>query len=320
MGKIVTLGEVVADVYREDAPSDVELPFTARPGGAPANVAVAAARLGAEAGFIGRLGDDLFGDFILKALESVGVDTSAVLRQEPPTRTTLAFVEVADDGDRTFTFYRSVPAADELLAPDDIKPESLAGASFVNFGSIPLIKEPVRSATYRLAELANELGVGVAFDVNLRENLWDSLDTFKDTVQPMLDLSTIVKLSEDELGPVMGTEDPDEAADLLLGRGVTLVLVSKGGDGASYATAGFRGDAPSFAIEEVVDATGAGDAFFASTLTHLSEHPEWPEDESAVSEAVRRGTAGGALACTAFGAMQALPTREELEEFMAVRS
>jgi fructokinase len=127
VGKIVTLGEVVADVYRERAPSEAELPFTARPGGAPANVAVAAARLGAEAGFVGRLGDDLFGDFILGALEAVGVNNSAVLRQSPPARTTLAFVEVSEDSDRRFTFYRSVPAADELLAPDDIGRDSLSG-------------------------------------------------------------------------------------------------------------------------------------------------------------------------------------------------
>ena len=196
-GKLVTRGEVVADVYRERAPSQVELPFTARPGGAPAKVAVAAARLGAEAGFVGRLGDDLFGDFILVALEAVGVDTSAVLRQSPPTRTTLVFVEVAPDGDRKFTFYRSVPAADELLAPEDIRPESLSGASFANFGSIPLIKDPVRSATRRFAEMANEMDVAVAFDINLREDLWDSLDAFRAAVQPMLGLSTVGKLSTD---------------------------------------------------------------------------------------------------------------------------
>ncbi len=320
MGKIVTLGEVVADVYREPSSSHVELPFTARPGGAPANVAVAAARLGAEAAFVGRLGDDLFGDFILEALDSVGVDTSAVRRQSPPTRTTLAFVEVAEDGDRTFTFYRSVPAADELLVPEDIRRESLEGASFANFGSIPLIKDPVRSATYRFAELANELGVDVAFDVNLRENLWEDIDTFRATVEPMLDLSSVVKLSEEELGPVLGTDDDDAAADLLLDRGVTLLLVSRGGEGAFYATRSFRGTVPSFPIDEVVDATGAGDAFLASTLAHLSDIPGWAGDEDGVAEAVRRGTAGGALACTAFGAMQALPTREELEGFMAARA
>jgi hypothetical protein len=81
------------------------------------------------------LGDDLFGEFILRALGAIGVDISAVLRQPPPTRTTLAFVEVSEDGDREFTFYRSIPAADELLSPEDIKCETLSGASFVNFGS-----------------------------------------------------------------------------------------------------------------------------------------------------------------------------------------
>jgi fructokinase len=320
VGKIVTLGEVVADVYREKAPSDVELPFTARPGGAPANVAVAAARLGAEAAFVGRLGDDLFGEFILRALKSVGVDTLAVRRQPPPTRTTLAFVEVSEDGDREFTFYRSVPAADELLSPEDIRRETLEGASFANFGSIPLIKDPVRSATRTFAETANELGVAVAFDVNLRAHLWESMEAFREAIDPMIDLSTIVKVSEDELVPVVGTEDPEEGAGRLLERGVTLALVSMGGDGALYATREFGGRVPIFEIDEVVDATGAGDAFLAGTLTHLSEHPEWREDESTVRQAVERGTAAGALACTDFGAMRALPTREELERFMAVRS
>jgi fructokinase len=320
MGKIVTLGEVVADVYREEMPSEVELPFTARPGGAPANVAVATARLGTEAAFVGRLGDDLFGDFILRALEAVGVDTSAVLRQPPPTRTTLAFVEVGEDGDREFTFYRSVPAADELLSPEDIKRETLLGSSFVNFGSIPLIKDPVRSATQRFAQLAREMGIPVAFDVNLREHLWENVETARTTIDPMLEHSTVVKLSDDELSPVLGTEDVEEGAKNLLDRGVFLVLVSMGSDGAFYATRQFSGGMPTFEIEKVVDATGAGDAFLAATLTHLSESPRWLSDEATVREAVRRGTAAGALACTDYGAMRALPTREELERFMAVRS
>jgi fructokinase len=320
VGKIVTLGEVVADVYRERAPSEVELPFTARPGGAPANVAVAAARLGAQAAFVGRLGDDLFGEFILHALESVGVETSAILRQPPPTRTTLAFVEVSEDGDREFTFYRSIPAADEMLSPDDIEPEMLSGASFANFGSIPLIKDPVRSAALKFAEVANEMGVAVAFDVNLRQHLWDSLEDFREAVRPVLDLSTVVKVSIDELPAVLGTKDPEEGAEMLLDRGVSLALVSMGREGALYATREFSGGVPIFEIVEVVDATGAGDAFLAATLTHLSESPGWTQDEASVREAVRRGTAAGAMACTDFGAMRALPTREELERFMAVRS
>jgi fructokinase len=313
LGKIVALGEVVSDIYRGEEISDVEMGFVARPGGAPANVAVAAARLGSKSSFVGSVGDDLFGDFILRALESEGVDTVGVSRQSPPTRTSLAFVEIDEDGDRAFTFYRSSPAADELLSPEDVTGDLISGASFVNFGSIPLIREPARSATHRIAELARELDVPVAFDVNLREHLWESAGDAREAVDPLLDLSTIVKLGDDELSPLLGTEDVGEAAGMLLDRGVSLVLVSMGPEGAFYATREFSGQVPTFDVGEVVDATGAGDAFLAATLVHLSGEPF---DEERVREATLRGCAAGAIACTGYGAMSALPTKEKLERFM----
>jgi fructokinase len=314
LGKIVTLGEVVSDIYRGEELSEVELGFVARPGGAPANVAVAASRLGSEAAFVGSVGQDLFGDFILRALEAEGVETGGVTRQEPPTRTSLAFVEIGTDGDREFTFYRSSPAADELLSAEDITEELVAGASFVNFGSIPLIREPARSATHRIAELARDHNVPVAFDVNFREHLWEGRDAAREAVDPLLDLSTIVKLGDDELEPLLGTDDVEEVTQKLLDRGVTLVLVSKGPEGAFYATRDFSGEVPSFDIGEVVDATGAGDAFLAATLVHLSDE-EWTEES--VREAASRGCAAGALACTDFGAMRALPTKEQLDELVS---
>ena len=316
MGRIVTLGEVVSDIYRAEASSRIELPFVARPGGAPANVAVAAARLGSPAAFVGSVGEDLFGDFIVRALEDEGVDVSAVRRCEAPTRTSIAFVEISEGGDRSFTFYRSNPAADELLSPEDVLRETVAGASFVNFGSIPLIREPSRGAVRRVAELADELSVPVAFDVNLREHLWESADAAREAVDPLIERSGIVKLGHDELRPLLGTDDPAEAAGVLLGRGVALVLVSLGPEGAFYAAEGFRGEVPAFPVE-AVDATGAGDAFLAATLVHLSGGDGW--DEGRVREAALRGTAAGALACTDYGAMRALPTAKELQSFMGER-
>jgi fructokinase len=314
VAKIVTLGEVVSDIYRGEELSEVELGFVARPGGAPANVAVAASRLGAGAAFVGSVGEDLFGDFILRALESEGVETGGVSRQKPPTRTSLAFVEIADEGDRSFTFYRSSPAADELLSPDDVTEDLISGASFVNFGSIPLIREPARSATHRIAELANDHDVPIAFDVNFREHLWENTEVAREAVYPLLDLSTIVKLGDDELSPLLATEDVEEAAGMLLDRGVPLVLVSRGSEGAFYATREFSGQVPTFEVDEVVDATGAGDAFLAAALVHLSGESF---GEERVREATLRGCAAGALACTDYGAMRALPTQEELERSMA---
>ena len=311
----MALGEVVSDIYRGENLSDVELGFVARPGGAPANVAVAASRLGAGAAFVGSVGEDLFGDFILRALESEGVETGGVGRQSPPTRTSLAFVEIGPDGDREFTFYRSSPAADELLSAEDVTDDLVAGASFVNFGSIPLIREPARSATHRIAQLARERDVPVAFDVNYRAHLWEGREAAREAVDPLLDLSTIVKLGDDELEPLLGTADADEAARMLLDRGVALVLVSRGPEGASYATRGFKGEVPTFDIGEVVDATGAGDAFLAATLVHLSGGRL--DEEERVREATLRGCAAGALACTAYGAMSALPTLEELERLVS---
>ena len=315
MGKIVALGEVVSDIYRDEGQSPVELSFTARPGGAPANVAVATARLGQQAAFVGGVGDDLFGTFILRALEAEGVDTSAVRSCEPPTRTSLAFVEIGEGGDRSFTFYRSNPAADELLSAEDVSEEVLSGASFVNFGSIPLLRNPARSAIHAAANLARELGVPVAFDVNLREHLWPGLEKAREAVEPLLDLSTIVKLGYDELEPLLDKANADAAAERLLGRGVSLVLISLGERGAYYATGEFSGSVPAFEVE-AVDTTGAGDAFLAAALAHLSDNPAGPYEEERVREATHRGSAAGALACTDYGAMRALPTEEELERFM----
>lgn len=133
----------------------------------------------------------------------------------------------------------------------------------------------------------------------------------------MLGVATVIKLSADELSPVLGTDDPEEAAGRLLSRGATLALVSMGHQGAFYATKTFHGTAPSFEPERVLDATGAGDAFLAATLAHLAETPHWRHDEASVDEAVRRGTAAGAMARAEFGAMRGLPTRDKLDEFVA---
>jgi fructokinase len=316
MGRIVALGEVVADIYRSESENPAELPFVAHPGGAPANLAVAAAKLGSEAAFIGRVGDDLFGDFILRALESGGVDVSGVGRCEPPTRTSIAFVEVAADGAREFTFYRTSPAADELLAPEDVARDPLSGASFVTFGSIPLLREPSRAAVHRAVELARELNVPVAFDVNLREHLWESVAAAKAEVLPLFERAEVLKLSDDETETLLGVSEPEAAADRLLEGGVSLVFVTLGVRGAFYATPEFRGTVPAFPVE-VVDTTGAGDAFTGAALAHLAGSGPDGWSEERVREAAVRGAATGALVCTAFGAMGALPTAAEVEEFLS---
>lgn len=312
MGRVVTLGEVVADVYREEAGSSTAMPLVARPGGAPANVAVAAARLGTESSFVGVVGRELFGDFILRSLGAEGVDVSGVRRSEPPTRTSLAFVEITASGDRTFTFYRSDPAADELLSPEDLPEKLLDGASFLSFGSMPLLGEPARSAVQEAVRRAARRGVPVAFDVNLRLHLWRDVSVAREAILPLLGVSQVVKLSDDELAPLFGTGSAEEVAETVLGLGASLVFVTGGPRGAFYATGGFSGSVPAFPVR-AVDPTGAGDAFCAGALCHLLGGDL---GEERVRESAVRGCAAGALACTGYGAIEALPTERELRAFV----
>ena len=155
----------------------------------------------------------------------------------------------------------------------------------------------------------------MAFDVTSASTSGER-EAARDAVEPLLDLSTIVKLGDDELSPLLGTDSAEEAAGMLLDRGVSLVLISKGPEGAFYATTEFSGEVPTFDVGEIVDATGAGDAFLAASLVHLSDGP-WEEDR--VREASLRGCAAGALACTDYGAMRALPTKEDLDRFIETR-
>ena len=174
---------------------------------------------------------------------------------------------------------------------------------------------PCPSTDPRAARLARELGVPVAFDVNLREHLCLGLEEAREAVEPLLNLSIIVKLGDDELEPLLDTANTQEAAERLLGRGISLVLISLGERGAYYATGGFSGCVPAFEVE-AVDTTAAGDAFLAAALAYLSDDPAGPYEEERVREATHRGSAAGAQACTDYGAMRALPTKDELERFL----
>ena len=286
--------------------------FTAMPGGAPANVAACAARLGAPTAFVGAVGEDLFGHLIADELHAAGVDTSGIVKRPHPAQTSIAFVELAEGGERSFTFYRSSPAADELLSARDLRPDMFSEAAFVGFGSIPLISETSRSAVLEAVRLATESGARAVFDVNLRPDLWESLDAAREEIMPLIGASDVVKMSEEELEPLLGTDDPEAGAEGILREGASLALVSLGARGAFFATRENAGyvSAPEVSV---VDATGAGDAFLAATLDSLRHYRTEDLDESKLPEAVGRGTVAGALTCTAVGAMSAAPTSVELE-------
>lgn len=326
---LITLGEALVDLVAVEAtgPSLADATLFARAaGGAPANVAVGAARLGVGTSFVGRVGADPFGDHLLATLADEGVDVS-LLRRDPAARTALAFVALGDGGERDFFFYRQ-GAADTRLEPADVDEGYLAGAHVLHVGTLSLTAEPSRSATLHALALAERHGVTRSLDPNLRLDLWPSPAAAREAVLTLLPRVNLLKLSAEELAFLVG--DPGlEAARALCHPGLELLCVTRGAGGVDYlarsgpAAAGATwraGHVPGFSVT-ALDTTGAGDAFMAALLAAWCAHPPGgtalSADPAALEAALRRANAYAALTVTRHGAIPALPERAELEAFLA---
>jgi fructokinase len=163
---IVCLGELLIDMFpAEVGRSLVEVSaFRPKPGGAPANVAVAAVRLGAYSAFIGKVGDEVFGRHLADILRQEGVDVRG-MRYDKEARTGMAFIAMPDVNSYEILFYRN-PGADMRLQADELDRELLQETRAFHFGSLSLIQEPSRSATLEAAKIAREAGALISFDVD----------------------------------------------------------------------------------------------------------------------------------------------------------
>jgi len=320
MVDVVCLGELLIDfVSLESGVSLEKAPaFQKAPGGAPANVAVGLAKLGHAAGFIGKVGDDSFGHFLAHVLQENGVDISG-LSFDPETRTMLAFVSLTGEGERDFMFYRH-PSADMRLTPADIPEDLIRQAAIFHYGSISLISEPCRSATYHALDIARESSVLISYDPNLRLGLWERADRAKQEILAGMRCADLVKINDDELEFLTGTRNLEGGAKQLMTFGPKLIVITSGGKGSFFYTATAAGHVPANALK-AVDTTGAGDGFVAGLLSGLLAYSQpgkayaFP-GKSALEACCRVANAVGALATTKRGAIPALPTGDQVEAFL----
>ena len=321
---IVCLGELLIDLFpAEIGRRLVEVSaFHPKPGGAPGNVAVAARRLGLASAFIGKVGDDAFGRFLIDTLAAEGVETRGI-RLDDEARTTLAFIALPDPHHAEFVFYRN-PGADTRLRPDELDGELLRHARALHVGSLSLVAEPSRAATFQAVEIARAAGALVSFDVNYRPSLWPTPDTAVAAIRDLLPLAHVVKVNEDELCLLTGTADADAGGAALLAAGPALVVVTLGARGSAYRSADAAGFVPAFPVD-TVDAIGCGDAFMAGVLAGLLGNADggaWSQrlDDDHLRPILRYANAVGALTATRAGALPALPTAAEVDEFLRVTS
>ncbi|MFX1299368.1 MAG: carbohydrate kinase family protein [Promethearchaeota archaeon] len=310
---VACLGEALIDFIAEEKGSlDIGASFRKYPGGAPANVAVGISRLGVTCGFIGKVGADSFGAFLKTSLKENGVNIEGIVdTKEAPTA--LAFVSRSTTGERHFLFYRD-PCADVLLTEGDLHQDWLRKIKYLHVGGVSLTRNPSRQTTFRAIELARKNGAVIAFDPNLRLNLWSGgLHECRKVLQKVLTRTDVFLPSQQELLLIMDTEQIDDALSHVHQLGPHTICLKCGADGSRISTKTANGKYDKFSEKaldvNVVDTTGAGDGFNAGFIAGLVKGMN-------IREAVRQGTAVASLVITKIGAMTALPTEQELSQFL----
>lgn len=308
MLQLLCVGEMVIDFL----PGQEEGVYIRKAGGAPANVAVAAARNGIRSGFCGRVGNDDFGRFLLDMLCQNQVEILCPGLVDEAV-TTMAFVSLDAQGERSFTFARK-PGADMFLNRADVDAALENGADIVHSGSCSLSSGPAADATAYAIRRGRELGKLISFDVNYRHLMWnDNRDSCIAAVRSLLGDIDLLKISEEETD-MLGLPVEEAAREF----GIAAVVQTLGAAGARCVWQGKTLFAPGRRTN-CVDATGSGDAFwgaFLSCLLHAGVRSADDLTEFILMRALRSGNAAGSLCVQKKGAMESLPTLWQIEQFM----
>lgn len=316
---LVCIGEALIDFIPLKKGIELkEVPqFERAAGGAPANVAAAVAKLSGNSAMLTKLGADAFGDYIVDTLSRAGVDTSHILRTEKA-NTALAFVSLAENGNRTFSFYRN-PSADLLLSPFELDEALLQSCAILHYGSVDLVESPMKEAHRAAIAVAKKSGAVISFDPNVRLPLWQTPSACREAILEFLPFADVVKVSDEELSFIFGTDSPRTAADMLFENGCKVFLYTKGAEGAELYTKDFMVASPCVEVP-VFDTTGAGDSFMAAFLYQLLELGATRQTLGALSADDCRRMADFSCAYAAYttmgkGAIDAMADREQFEAF-----
>ncbi len=311
MFDVTALGEILIDFTPCGKSPAGQRIFEQNPGGAPANVLTCLSKCGRKTAFIGKVGADMHGEFLKSVLVENDICTDGVIT-DANVFTTLAFVALSDSGERSFSFARK-PGADTCLTQEELKEELIRGSKVFHLGSLSLTAEPACGTTFKALEVAKESGCIVSYDPNYRAPLWDSKAAAIAGMRSVLSFVDVMKLSDEETELLTDKADPKEAAEALLAKGVSVVAVTLGADGAlvctkegSVVVQGYKAD--------MVDTTGAGDSFWGGFLHKLLESGKRPEEVTLEEAAAfaKYGNAVASLCVEKRGAIPAMPTLEEI--------
>jgi len=311
---VVALGELLIDFTSYGvSPGGMRL-FEQNPGGAPANVLCALSNLGLKTAFIGKVGKDMHGDFLRKTLQCQNICTTGLV-QDPNMFTTLAFVELSESGERSFSFARK-PGADTCLRTDELNNIIIRNTKIFHFGSISLTTQPVRSATVSAVETAKLSGAIISYDPNYRALLWNNREEAMKRMRSVLSLVDVIKISDEETELITGAKSPEKASKILIDIGISCVVITLGAEGALIRTKTCLAKVKGIECR-VVDTTGAGDSFWGGFLYKLVKSDKRPEEltEEDAKDFVQFANDVAALCVQKRGSIPAMPYLKDVMNF-----
>lgn len=315
MYDVTALGEILIDFTPCGLDNDIPI-YAQNPGGAPLNVLAQNAILGGKTAFIGKTGKDGFGQALKKVMNKNNICTDG-LAVSDEIHTTLAFVSLDENGERSFIFYRN-PGADITLSVQDLNEKLIRESHIFHIGSLSTTDEPARSATYKALNVAKEAGCIISYDPNYREPLWKSEEIAKKAMIHLLQYADILKVSEEELELLVGTQDLVEGSKKLADFGISLICISRGEKGAFIRRGTDCREIQGFKVK-AIDTNGAGDSFFGAIhykIKNISLQELQKMKIEDLEDIIRFGNAAGALTTTKTGAVPAMPSIKEIESLI----
>jgi fructokinase len=313
--EVVALGELLIDFIQCGISEQGNVTMEANAGGAPCNVLAMLTKLGKQTAFIGKVGNDYFGNFLKDSVSSIGIDTSNLILDDT-SNTTLAFVNKLPNGDREFSFYRN-DTADTLLTKEDIQTEILENTKIFHFGTLSMTHESSKEATQYAVEVAKNHGAWISFDPNVRKNLWKSPEDIKTAMEYGLSKCDILKISDDEVEFFTGTDAYNvEVKKLQEKYNITIVFLTLGKSGSRVFYNGDIIEEKALVQSSVVDATGAGDTFFGCVLSKILEHGLVDLTPQTLHETLKFANTGASLITQKKGALKVMPSREDIYSWL----
>ena len=311
MKKVLCAGEALIDFVSNNPGQTLKNTegFIRKAGGAPANVAAAISKLGAEAYFCGTVGNDFFGDFLEETFKRNNINTEMMIKLNNK-NTTLAFVSLKEDGDRDFRFMRD---ADAELAFESVS-DNLSQFDLFHFGSATAFLDgELKNTYYKLKDYAKGNNKLITFDANYRDALFaDNKEEFIKCCKDFIKDSNIVKLSEEEAALISNMEDLKASADYIVSLGCENLIITLGKKGALFTTKEKQILIPTEEVK-MVDATGAGDAFIGAVIAQVLD-----DNEKSIEQIIKIANLVGGITTTRLGALESIPTWDEVEGYYNV--